>query len=193
MRSPTISQLSILWCLQNQVGNLSDTPCGKSTNLFFWNHQSQINATRPLSRYDSVNFEPLLTSAWYSQRPQCSHHGVSYQRRLPWSCAEICPRSEHWAGAGRGLDTRACGDSWSYRVRGYTKCDREDQRAESSSKPSFVSSSHVPYPREYIAMIRYCSCTTHRPFRVLMRKQLKLLQSSVWAIPYYPIYTTSQV
>ncbi len=30
-----------------------------------------------------------------------------------------------------------------------------------------------------IAMIRYCSCTTHRPSGVLMRKQLKLLQSSV--------------
>lgn len=31
----------------------------------------------------------------------------------------------------------------------------------------------------HIAMIRYCSCTTHIPFGVLMRKQLKLLQSSV--------------
>ena len=31
----------------------------------------------------------------------------------------------------------------------------------------------------YIAMIRYCSCTTHRLFGVLMRKKLKLLQSSV--------------
>ena len=30
-----------------------------------------------------------------------------------------------------------------------------------------------------IAMIRLCSCTTHRLFGVLMRKQLKLLQSSV--------------
>ena len=30
-----------------------------------------------------------------------------------------------------------------------------------------------------IAMIRPCSCTTHRPSGVLMRKQLKLLQSSV--------------
>jgi len=30
-----------------------------------------------------------------------------------------------------------------------------------------------------IAMIIFCSCTTHKPFGVLMRKQLKLLQSSV--------------
>ena len=30
-----------------------------------------------------------------------------------------------------------------------------------------------------IAMIKSCSCTTHRPSGVLMRKQLKLLQSSV--------------
>jgi len=34
-------------------------------------------------------------------------------------------------------------------------------------------------PPYSIAMIIFCSCTTHRPFGVLMRKQLKLLQSSV--------------
>ena len=40
---------------------------------------------------------------------------------------------------------------------------------------------HLPWSptTHHIAMIRYCSCTTHRPFGLLMRKQLKLLQSSV--------------
>lgn len=30
-----------------------------------------------------------------------------------------------------------------------------------------------------VAMIRYCSCTTHKPLGLLMRKQLNSLQSSV--------------
>ena len=47
-----------------------------------------------------------------------------------------------------------------------------------------VNPASCPWPVCYIlarpiAMIRYCSCTTHRPFGTLMRKQLKLLQSSV--------------
>lgn len=44
--------------------------------------------------------------------------------------------------------------------------------------------SHCPtimfiLPPNSLAMIILCSCTTHKPFGVLMRKQLKLLQSSV--------------
>ena len=47
-----------------------------------------------------------------------------------------------------------------------------------------VSAASSPLPVCYIlvrnvAMIRFCSCTTHRPFGVLMRKQLNSLQSSV--------------
>ena len=46
-----------------------------------------------------------------------------------------------------------------------------------SAASSTLSVRNIPV-RE-VAMIRYCSCTTHRSFGVLMRKKLNSLQSSV--------------
>ena len=55
------------------------------------------------------------------------------------------------------------------------KVNELNPQVSAASSPLSVCYILVPN----VAMIRYCSCTTHRPLGVLMRKQLNSLQSSV--------------
>ena len=48
------------------------------------------------------------------QRPQCSHHGLPHQRRLPFRRTKVRTRSKHSPNARRGVNTRACGDTRGY-------------------------------------------------------------------------------